>query len=91
MSRKTTMIAAIREAIDEEMLRDENVIVLGEDIGELGGPFGSCIGLLDKYGPDRIIATPISEWGFTGIGVGAAMRGKRPIVELMYNDFRHPL
>ena len=87
MSRKTTMIAAIREAIDEEMLRDENVIVLGEDIGELGGPFGSCIGLLDKYGPDRIIATPISEWGFTGIGVGAAMRGKRPIVELMYNDF----
>ena len=86
MSRKTTMIAAIREAIDEEMLRDENVIVLGEDIGELGGPFGSCI-LLDKYGPDRIIATPISEWGFTGIGVGAAMRGKRPIVELMYNDF----
>ena len=46
MSRKTTMIAAIREAIDEEMLRDENVIVLGEDIGELGGPFGSCIGLL---------------------------------------------
>lgn len=87
MSRKTTMIAAIREAIDEEMLRDENVIVLGEDIGELGGPFGSCIGLLDKYGPDRIIATPISEWGFTGIGVGAAMRGKRPIIELMYNDF----
>lgn len=48
MSRKTTMIAAIREAIDEEMLRDENVIVLGEDIGELGGPFGSCIGLLDR-------------------------------------------
>lgn len=48
MSRKTTMIAAIREAIDEEMLRDENVIVLGEDIGPLGGPFGSCIGLLEK-------------------------------------------
>lgn len=87
MSRKTTMIAAIREAIDEEMLRDENVIVLGEDIGPLGGPFGSCIGLLEKYGPDRILSTPISEWGFTGIGVGTAMRGKRPIVELMYNDF----
>lgn len=87
MSRKTTMIGAIREAIDEEMLRDENVIVLGEDVGELGGPFGSCIGLLEKYGPNRIISTPISEWGFTGIGVGAAMRGKRPIVELMYNDF----
>lgn len=87
MSRKITMIGAIREAIDEEMLRDENVIMIGEDIGELGGPFGSCIGLLDKYGPDRIIQTPISEWGFTGISVGAAMRGKRPIAELMYNDF----
>lgn len=87
MTRKITMIAAIREAIDEEMTRDENVIMLGEDIGELGGPFGSCIGLLEKYGSKRIWTTPISEWGFTGIGVGAAMRGKRPIVELMYNDF----
>lgn len=87
MSRKTTMIGAIREAIDEEMLRDENVIMLGEDIGVMGGPFGSCRGLLEKYGPNRILTTPISEWGFTGIAVGAAMRGKRPIVELMYNDF----
>ena len=87
MSRKTTMIGAIREAIDEEMARDENVIMLGEDIGELGGPLGSCIGLMEKYGPNRIFSTPISEWGFSGIGVGAAMRGKRPIVELMYNDF----
>lgn len=87
MSRKITMIGAIREAIDEEMLRDENVIMLGEDIGELGGPFGSCKGLLEKYGPNRILQTPISEWGFTGISVGAAMRGKRPIAELMYNDF----
>lgn len=87
MSRKITMIGAIREAIDEEMLRDDQVILLGEDVGELGGPFGSCQGLLEKYGPDRIIQTPISEWGFTGISVGAAMRGKRPIAELMYNDF----
>jgi Pyruvate/2-oxoglutarate dehydrogenase complex, dehydrogenase (E1) component, eukaryotic type, beta subunit len=87
MIRKVTMIGAIREAIDEEMLRDQNVIMLGEDIGELGGPFGSCKGLLDKYGANRIIQTPISEWGFTGISVGAAIRGKRPIAELMYNDF----
>jgi len=87
MSRKVTMIGAINEAIDEEMLRDENVIVLGEDIGEMGGPFGSCRGLLEKYGANRIIQTPISEMGFTGISVGAAMRGKRPIAELMYNDF----
>lgn len=87
MSRNVTMIGAIKEAIDEEMERDENVIVLGEDIGVLGGPFGSTKGLLEKYGSDRIISTPISEWGFTGISVGAAMRGKRPIAELMYNDF----
>lgn len=87
MSRKVTMIGAINEAIDEEMLRDENVIVLGEDIGEMGGPFGSCRGLLEKYGANRIIQTPISEMGFTGVSVGAAMRGKRPIAELMYNDF----
>lgn len=88
MSRKITMIGAIREAIDEEMSRDENVIMLGEDIGAaMGGPFGSCIGLQEKYGPHRLFSTPISEWGFTGIAVGAAMRGKRPIVELMYNDF----
>ena len=85
--RKITAIAAVNEAIDEEMSRDGNVFVIGEDVGELGGPFGSCKGLLAKYGPERIIQTPISEWGFTGIAVGAAMRGKRPIVELMYNDF----
>ena len=88
MSRMITMIGAIREAIDEEMARDENVIMIGEDISaSMGGPFGSCIGLQEKYGPRRLFSTPISEWGFTGIAVGAAMRGKRPIVELMYNDF----
>lgn len=87
MNRTITMIEAIREAIDEEMALDKNVIMLGEDIGELGGPFGSSKGLLEKYNENRIIQTPISEWGFTGIAVGAAIRGKRPIVELMYNDF----
>lgn len=87
MSRKVTMIGAICEAIDEEMLRDDNVIVLGEDVGEMGGPWGSVRGLQEKYGKRRIYSTPISEWGFTGIAVGAAIRGKRPIAELMYNDF----
>lgn len=88
MSRMITMIGAIREAIDEEMARDENVIMIGEDISaSMGGPFGSCIGLQEKYGAHRLYSTPISEWGFTGIAVGAAMRGKRPIAELMYNDF----
>ena len=87
MNGTTTMIGAIRDAIDEEMARDDRVIMLGEDIGVMGGPFGSSRGLLEKYGPERIITTPISEWGFTGIAVGAAMRGMRPVVELMYNDF----
>lgn len=87
MSRSISMIGAICEAIKEEMSRDEHVIMLGEDIGEMGGPFGSAKGLLEQFGPGRIIQTPISEWGFTGIAVGAAMRGKRPVVELMYNDF----
>ncbi len=87
MSRTISMIAAIREAMDEEMQRDEGVILLGEDIGQLGGPFGCSQGLLEKYGPNRIVETPISEGGFTGMCVGAAMRGKRPIAELMYNDF----
>ena len=87
MSGTTTMIGAIRDAIDEEMARDDRVIMLGEDIGVMGGPFGSSRGLLEKYGPERIITTPISEWGFPGIAVGAAMRGMRPVVELMYNDF----
>lgn len=82
-----TMIGAVREAIEEEMQRDENVIMLGEDIGEMGGPWGSAKGLLAEFGPERIIQTPISEWGFTGICVGAAVRGMRPIAELMYNDF----
>lgn len=88
MSRKTTMIAAIREAaLMKKCSATRTSSFWARTIGPLGGPFGSCIGLLEKYGPDRILSTPISEWGFTGIGVGAAMRGKRPIVELMYNDF----
>jgi pyruvate dehydrogenase E1 component beta subunit len=69
------------------MLHDPSVIMLGEDIGKMGGPFGSSIGLLDEFGPERIIETPISEEGFVGMAVGAAIRGLRPVVELMYNDF----
>lgn len=79
--------AAIREGIREEMLRDKNVVLLGEDIGMLGNPFGITKGLLEEFGPKRVIETPIAESGFTGMAVGAAMRGIRPVVELMYNDF----
>lgn len=78
---------AIREGLHEEMSRDKNVIVMGEDMGKMGNPFGITLGFLDEFGPDRVIETPISESGFTGMAVGAAMRGVRPVVELMYVDF----
>jgi len=78
---------AIREGLHEEMSRDKNVIVMGEDMGKMGNPFGITLGFLDEFGPNRVIETPISESGFTGMAVGAAMRGVRPVVELMYVDF----
>lgn len=81
------MSKAIREALHEEMSRDENVIVVGEDLGKMGNPFGITLGFLEEFGPDRVIETPICESGFTGMAVGAAMRGIRPVVELMYVDF----
>lgn len=85
--RKLSMSKAIREAMHEEMARDESVIVIGEDLGVMGSPFGVTQGFLDEFGPDRVIETPICESGFTGMAVGAAMRGIRPVVELMYVDF----
>lgn len=78
---------AIREAFLEEMIRDENTLILGEDMGVMGSVFGLTKGFLEKFGPERVIDTPISENGFTTIAVAAAMRGLRPIVELMYVDF----
>lgn len=78
---------AIREGLHEEMLRDKNVIIVGEDLGTMGSPFGITLGFLDEFGSNRVIETPISESGFTGMSVGAAMRGVRPVVELMYVDF----
>ncbi len=78
---------ALGDAIRLEMERDERVFVLGEDIAEHGGAFQVTAGLLDKFGPDRIRQTPISELGIVGAAVGAALTGLRPIVELMYIDF----
>ncbi len=78
---------AISEAMHEEMARDESVIILGEDMGVMGSVFGLTKGFMDEFGAHRVIDTPISEAGFTGMAVGAAMRGIRPIVELMYVDF----
>src|SRR3954466_8329773 len=78
---------AIKEAIAEEMRRDPTVVLLGEDVAEAGTTFKGLTGLVDEFGKDRIIDTPISEAGFTGIGVGAAMTGLRPIVDIMFGDF----
>lgn len=82
-----TMAQAISEGIAQEMTRDPSVFVMGEDIGAYGGIFGATAGLLDKFGPDRIMDTPISETAFIGTATGAAAAGLRPIVELMFVDF----
>jgi pyruvate dehydrogenase E1 component beta subunit len=78
---------AIRDAIDEEMGRDESIFVMGEEVAEYNGAYKATEGLLDKYGFKRMIDTPISELGFAGIGIGAAMNGLRPIVEFMTFNF----
>jgi acetoin:2,6-dichlorophenolindophenol oxidoreductase subunit beta len=81
------MSRAISEAIAQEMRADPSVFVMGEDVGTYGGIFGATTGLLDEFGEARVRDTPISETGFIGAGVGAAMSGMRPIVELMFVDF----
>jgi pyruvate/2-oxoglutarate/acetoin dehydrogenase E1 component len=86
-SRKLTMAQAIAEAIGQEMERDPEVFVLGEDVGKYGGIFGATSGLLAKFGKDRIMDTPISETGFVGAAIGAAAEGMRPIAEIMFVDF----
>jgi pyruvate dehydrogenase E1 component beta subunit len=86
-NRTLTMAQAISEGIAQEMTRDSNVFVMGEDVGSYGGIFGATGGLLDKFGKDRIMDTPISETAFIGAATGAAAAGLRPIVELMFVDF----
>ena len=86
-ARRLTTARALAEGIGQEMERDDNVVVLGEDIGAYGGIFGSTGGLLEKFGPERVLDTPISETAFIGLGIGAAVEGMRPIVELMFVDF----
>lgn len=86
MVRELTYSEALKEAIDSEMAKDENVILIGIDIGPYGGAFKVTEGLYNKY-PDRIFDMPISEAGYTGCGVGAAMTGKRPVIELQFTDW----
>jgi pyruvate dehydrogenase E1 component beta subunit len=84
---KTTFANALNRALREEMERDASVLLIGLDIGRLGGIFGVSKGLLDRFGPERVIDTPISEAGFTGAAVGMAMEGLRPVVEIQFADF----
>jgi len=85
--RELTFAQAIREALAEEMRRDSRVCIFGEDVAEAGTPFKVLSGLVEEFGTERVIDTPISEAGFTGVGVGAAMTGMRPVVDIMFGDF----
>ena len=83
----TTYIEAIREAMREEMLRDENVFLMGEDVGIYGGAFKVSKGLIEEFGSKRVIDTPISESAIIGVGIGTAIKGYRPICEIQFADF----
>lgn len=85
--KEMTFGEAVKEAIAEEMHRDPNVFLMGEDVGPAGTVFKVLTGLYDEFGPDRVIDTPISEAGLVGLGVGAALTGMRPIVDVMFGDF----
>ncbi len=85
--KEITYAQAINEAMSEEMRRDENVFMMGEDIAEYCGAFGVSRGMLEEFGKERIMNTPIAEQSYVGAGIGAAMAGMRPIVELMFSDF----
>src|SRR5712691_3135908 len=85
--RELTLGEAVREALAEEMRRDSRVYICGEDVAEAGTVYKVLTGLVNEFGPDRVLDTPISEAGFTGIAVGAAMTGLRPVVDIMFGDF----
>jgi pyruvate dehydrogenase E1 component beta subunit len=87
LARKTTYREAIRAAMREALQRDERVLLMGEDVGKYGGTYACSLGLLDEFGPARVRDTPLSESGFVGAGIGAAMGGMRPIVEIMTVNF----
>lgn len=87
MSKELTQAEALCEALGEEMRRDQRVFVMGEDVGLMGGIYTVTKGLLEEFGPERVRDTPISEAGFTGAALGAALLGGRPVAELMFGDF----
>ena len=85
-----TLIEAIRQAMDEELARDERVFIIGEDVGVRGGVFRATQGLFEKYGESRVIDSPLAELSIVGVGIGAAVYGKRPICEIQFADFIYP-
>jgi 2-oxoisovalerate dehydrogenase E1 component beta subunit len=85
-----TLIEAVNEALHEEMERDPSMIVLGEDVGLHGGVFRATDGLQKRYGPDRVIDTPLAELGIVGVAIGAAMQGLHPVAEIQFADYIHP-
>ena len=85
-----TLIEGLRQAMDEELARDDRVFIVGEDVGPRGGVFRATLGLYDKYGPQRVIDSPLAELSIVGVGIGAALYGLRPICEIQFADFIHP-
>jgi len=85
-----TLIEALRQAMDEELARDDRVFIVGEDVGPRGGVFRATQGLFEKYGPGRIIDSPLAELSIIGVGIGAALYGMHPICEIQFADFIHP-
>ncbi|MEJ5203382.1 MAG: alpha-ketoacid dehydrogenase subunit beta [Anaerolineales bacterium] len=85
-----TLIEAIRQAMDEEMARDPNVFIVGEDVGKRGGVFRATMGLYEKYGESRVIDAPLAELSIVGVGIGAALYGMRPICEIQFADYIFP-
>jgi pyruvate dehydrogenase E1 component beta subunit len=86
-TRELTLGQAVQEALVEELRRDPTVFLIGEDIAEAGHPFKVLSGLVEEFGPQRVLDSPISEAGIAGLGLGAAMTGMRPVVDIMFGDF----
>ena len=85
-----TLVESVNSALSTEMARDDRVVVLGEDVARTGGVFRATAGLLQRFGPDRVLDTPLSEAGFVGLGIGAALYGLRPVVEIQFDCFVYP-
>jgi acetoin:2,6-dichlorophenolindophenol oxidoreductase subunit beta len=86
-TREISLAQAVNEALAEELRRDPTVFLIGEDVAEAGTPFKVTSGLVEEFGTERVLDSPISEAGITGIGLGAAMTGMRPVVDIMFGDF----